>query len=182
MKITSLAMVMAILPTTSFADSARIIGQYGSWVVFAATDQMTDNTWYGARTPNDGDNYVQVSCEWQRLANLNVSFNTKEFLGDGFRDAVYRVDSKAAHTITGSYSAHHVFSLCDGACKGDGQSHPEVTWAATTKEGTNLLVRLKTYRNEDVNLSFRTDGAGEAFKQVLAGCAKLAADKKNRKP
>ena len=107
-------------------------------------------------------------------------FRTKKFLGSGYREATYRVDSKAARKVTGSYGDHTVWPLCDGACKGDGKSMPEVTFAAELKGGENLLLRLRTYRDASLDFTFRIDGAQEAIEHVLAGCARLGAEKNKR--
>lgn len=176
------AALLMILPAAGFADTARNIGQFGSWAVFIATDPMTDDSWYGARAMSNAGADVQVDCTPQRPQKLNVPFHTKEFLGDGFRDVVYRVDSKAPHTVTGSYSDNSVWPLCDGACKGDGKSQPEVTWANDVVGGTRLLVRLKTFRYEYLDFSFPINGAREAFGELLKGCGNLAAERNRQKP
>ena len=106
-------------------------------------------------------------------------FRTREFLGEGFREATYRVDSKPAHTVTASYGDNTASPLCDGSCKANDQSKPEMRLAAEMKGGSTLLLRLRTYRYQNLDLSFRIDGAQDAFEHILKGCAKLAAEKKS---
>ena len=169
-----------ILSVSASTDTARIETTYGSWSVFAAVDPMTDRRWYGASTHAEGGADIQLGCDPATPKKLNVQFRTQQFLGDGFRDAVYRVDTKLARTVTGSYSDHMVIPLCDGACSGDNKSTPEITFAAELKGGANLLLRLRTSRQVGFDFSFRIDGAQEAITHVLAGCARLAAERKKR--
>jgi len=171
-------LVMTAFSTLALADTARVDEHYGSWVAFVATDPMTDKTWYGAVANSTAGGNIQVDCV--QPDKLNVMFRAKAFLGDGLRDATYRVDSNAAHKVTASYSDYTVSLLCDGAGKGDGRSKPEVRLVTEMKKGTTLLLRLTTFRNEELDLSFQIDGAQEAFEHVLSGCLRLAATKKTR--
>ena len=122
-----------------------------------------------------------MDCVWQSPTKLNIGFYTKEFLGSGSRKIIYRVDAKPPHTVIGSYSDHASWPLCENECKENDKSGPGIILLNEMKGGSTLLLRLINYRGNDVNFSFQIDGAREAFEQVAAGCAKLAAEKKKPK-
>jgi len=175
------ALVIAVFPSLASADPARLERYYGAWAVMTVTDPMTDETWYGTTTHSIAGADFQVSCHWNRPNYLYISFTTKEFLGSGYRDAIYRVDSKTAHTITGSYDDHRVVPLCDGSCKAGDKLQPELTLTSEIKGGTNLLLRVSTYKYQSLDFSFPIIGAQEAVGDVLAKCTALAAEKKKLK-
>lgn len=98
----------------------------------------------------------------------------KGYLGDGYRSAEYRVDSKPSHLITGTYSDHSMSPLCDGECKGNGKSQPEVRLLNEMSDGNMLLWRLQTYKYETVDLAFQTAGSADAIKYLQEKCQSTA--------
>jgi hypothetical protein len=168
-----------LLPEVSaLADPAVVEGTYGSWTVFAATNPKNDKTWYGAIVQSDIGAAIQVECAppvIQVAPTMHVSVRVKGYLGDGYRSTEYRVDSKQSHEVTGSYSDNSVSPLCDGECKGNDKSHPEVRLLAEMGEGSVLRWRLRTYKYETIDLMFQITGAADAF-NYLEGKCRSAAD------
>jgi hypothetical protein len=101
---------------------------------------------------------------------MSVTVRLKDYLGEGYRSAQYRVDTKPAHSVTGSYSDHSVWPLCDGECKGDGKSAPQVRLLAEMQDGTTLRWRLRTYKYEPVDLTFQITGVADALKYLADKC------------
>ena len=162
------------------ADTAQILGQAGSWGYFVATDPMNDKQWYGALTKTEGVS-LQVSCQPHNPTALNVSFSTKQFLGSGYRDVTYRVDSLPSHTDTAVFSNKDFLLLCEGACRGNGaSSSPNERLIGQVKTGTQLLTQMRTHSGETVEFLFPVDGAAEAFTQVTEGCLRLNPSMKKR--
>jgi hypothetical protein len=82
---------------SALADPIVVEGTYGSWTAFAARNPMTDKAWYGAIVKSAAGDTIQLECEppaIQVAPRLHISVRTKGYLGDGYRSAEYRVDSK----------------------------------------------------------------------------------------
>lgn len=153
------------------AGTIHEVAQDGAWSVFTDTDPMTDSVSYGAITHSQAGADFEFECESGRPKTLIAGFRADKFLGKGFRDVEYRVDSKLPRTVTASYGDHAALPLCDGKC-GNVASHPTVTLIAAMKGGKTLLVRLEDFEHNAFDFPFRIDGAQDAVKDILAACAK----------
>jgi hypothetical protein len=98
----------------------------------------------------------------------------KEYIGGEFTDLTYRVDKNPAHRITASVHEKSASLLCEGACKGDGEApSPDIQFIAEARGGNTLLVRVKDFWYNDIDVAFQLDRANEAFDHILRGCARL---------
>lgn len=182
-KITSSAALVLLAslfaPSGASADNAIVEATYGSWTVFKATNPMNDKSWYGAETPsNTGSDRLHVDCESYSPNELHVGFRLNKYIGRDFGEVIYRVDSRPAHYITGSVSTNgtSVSLLCEGTCKGDGKSRPEVAFISEARNGSQLLLQVQNWQYENIDVSFKLDGASQAFDYLIAGCKRLATE------